>query len=220
MTEEKIRHTKNIKCSHCGNNAPMIIQRSYSQIVTQGAGNWWSRDAGPVYEILTCQSCEEVTFRRYIWIDGEIYNREKPILYPISNTKFSENLPLDIQKELESAIEVRNSNANAYGVLLGRVLEFVCKDRGALTGKLVPRLKELSSKGEIPEQIVTVAKKLHELRHAGAHAWVGELTSDEIPVLDSLVKAVLESVYGVPHLIEQAEERLKKLRKIQIAKKE
>lgn len=197
----------------------MIIRSSYSQIITQGEGNWWSREAGPVYEILTCQSCEEVTFRRYIWIDGEIDCHEKPILYPSNDAKFTENLPSEIQKELESAIEVRNSNANAYGVLLGRVLELVCKDRGALKGELLPRLKELSAKGEISEQIVRVAKNLHELRHAGAHAWVGELTSDEIPVLDSLVNAVLESVYGVPQLIEQAQERLKELRKKQRNKK-
>jgi len=219
MVEKELRFTKNIKCCHCGNEAPMIIQSSFSQIITQGADTWWSRDAGPVYEILTCQSCDEVTFRRYIWIDGEIDDRENETYYPKNNTKFPENLPLNIQKELTSAIDVRNSNANAYAVLLGRVLELVCRDRGALKGDLVPRLNELSSKGEIPDQIVRVAKNLHELRHAGAHAWVGELTSDEVPVLDSLVNAVLESVYGVPQLIEQAEERLKKLRKMQRSKK-
>lgn len=216
---KKMDLTHRVRCGHCGNEAPMIIQRAYSQIITQGE-SWWSRDAGPVYEILTCQSCEEVTVRRYIWIDGEIDEREKSILYPASNTKFPRNLPPAIRKELESASQVRNLNPNAYGVLLGRVLELVCNDRGALKGNLLARLKELSKKDEIPEQIVRIAKNLNELRHAGAHAWVGELTSDEIPVLYSLVNAVLEYIYGVPQLVKQAEERLKKLRKLEKAKKD
>ena len=78
---------------------------------------------------------------------------------------------------------------------------------------MTERLKTLSERGEIPDKLVEMAVKLQEMRHVGAHAWVGELTAEEIPILDSLSKAILEYVYSAPHLVEQADTRLTKLRK-------
>lgn len=165
-------------------------------------------------------ACEGVTVRRYLWQDQfDPDDIDLEIVYPKSASAAPIGLPPTIQQEFDAALRVRSVSPNAYGVLLGRLLELVCNDRGAEKGNLDARLKELSSRDEIPEKLVRVAEKLQELRHVGAHARVGELGSAEVPILDSLCRAILEYVYSAPHLVQQAEERLNQLRSQQRKKK-
>lgn len=68
-------------------------------------------------------------------------------------------------------------------------------------------------KGEIPKKLIGVSKSLRILRNIGAHATLGELTTDEIPILDNLCRAILEYVYSAPFLVEEAEKRVLKLKR-------
>ena len=52
----------------------------------------------------------------------------------------------------------RNIDANAFAVLLGRVLELVCVDRNAVGNSLHKKLQDLATKGEIPAKLVDVAQ--------------------------------------------------------------
>jgi len=104
-------------------------------------------------------------------------------------------LPATLQQEFEAALRVRSASPNAYGVLLGRLLELVCDDRGPVRAR------------GVPNKLVEMAA-LQELRNVGAHASVGELTTTEVPILDSLCRALLEYVYSAPHLLKQAADRL------------
>ena len=88
----------------------------------------------------------------------------------------------------------------------------ICKDRGAVGKDLHEQLNSLATKGEIPIKLVGVAQSLRQLRNLGAHASIGELTSEEIPLLDDLCKAILEYVYIAPSLAEKAEARFNTLK--------
>jgi hypothetical protein len=169
-------------------------------------------EEGPVHELLVCPACDGIVMRRYYWHDGYDPEAGQPgVVYPRA-AEVPIGLPDVIRQEFEAALRVRSASPNAYGVLLGRLLELVCDDRGAKKGNLGVRLKQLSERGEIPEKLADMAEKLQQLRHVGAHAWVGELTSAEVPILDSLCRAILEYVYSAPHLVEQATGRLQQLR--------
>ena len=121
-------------------------------------------------------------------------------------------LPERIARAWNAATKVRSIDPNAYGVLVGRVLELVCDDRNAHGNSLAAKLKDLSTRGEMPQKLVDVANGLRHLRNVGAHASLGELTEAEVPVLDGLTRAILEYVYTAPLLAREAEDRLKKLR--------
>jgi hypothetical protein len=122
-------------------------------------------------------------------------------------------LPDNISKALIAAQKVKNIDANAFGVLLGRVLELVCMDRNAEGEYLSDKLLDLANKKEIPDKLVVVAKRLTKMRNIGAHPDLGNLTEEEIPLLNSLCNAILEYVYTAPYLANQAEERLKKIKR-------
>jgi hypothetical protein len=132
------------------------------------------------------------------------------VLYPVKRDAPS-GVPAKISKAYNAANRVRAADANAYGVLLRRVLELVCLDRNAAGRDLNSKLADLAQKGEIPNKLVGVAKGLRQLGNVGAHATLGELTPEEIPVLDDLCRAILEYVYSAPSLAQCAEERLKRL---------
>jgi hypothetical protein len=133
------------------------------------------------------------------------------VLHP-SADRVPEGLPPTIANAHEAAQRVRSVDANAYGVLAGRVLELICLDRQAQGHFLGNKLADLAAKGEIPAKLVDVANGLKDLRNVGAHAALGELTPAEVPILDQLLRAILEYVYSAPSLAAKAEERLRQLR--------
>jgi len=121
-------------------------------------------------------------------------------------------LPKQVRAAYEAALRIRGIDPNAFAVLLGRVLDHVCQDRGAGGKTLNERLNELAARGEIPQNLADMAHRLRDLRNVGAHADLGELTATEIPILDDLCRAILEYVYSAPELISRVERRLNELR--------
>lgn len=223
MSKEK-RFTEEIKCRHCLNSTQMEVVSDYNDVSEyEGApdGTWMaamSWEAGPIYQLVKCPACGKVTFRRAYWHSGSMdpSEIEYEILYPASDgSDTPRGMPEAVHKAYVSAVKVRSIDANAFAVLLGRVLEIVCRDRKAVGDTLAKKLGDLSEKKEIPERLVDVAKGLRQLRNVGAHPDLGELTEAEVPVLDNLTRAILEYVYTAPILVTDAEgclERLKRRR--------
>lgn len=131
-------------------------------------------------------------------------------LYPHAEKQLTA-LPRNVMTAYQAAGKVRSIDPNAYAVLIGRVLEIVCKDRNAEGAALYEKLEDLVNKGEIPRRLVDMAHSLRQLRNVGAHASLGELTKEEIPFLDDLCRAVLEYVYSAPELVERARRRFEEI---------
>ncbi len=170
-------------------------------------------DEGYIYKVLQCPSCSNLTLTEEYYSEA-IPDEDLPaikILYP-TNDKLPIGMPEAISKAYEAALKVRSIDANAYGVLIGRMLEMVCEDRNAKGRDLNSKLADLATRGEIPNNLVGVADGLRNLRNVGAHAGLGELTLDEVPILGSLAKAIIEYVYSAPHLARMAQEKLDELK--------
>jgi hypothetical protein len=190
--------TENIKCGHCQNTAPMTLETKYCENLEQDHDS--GIDAHTGYEICTCPVCKGVTLRSYFWHDAmDPEDVSYKTLYPAAE-KTQKGLPRSVREAYEGAQNVKHISVNAYGVLLGRVLEIVCEDRGATGDTLDKKLKNLAERKEIPEKLVDIATGIRQLRNIGAHASLGELTEQEIPILNDLTRAILDYVYSAPHL--------------------
>ena len=212
MSQEK-RQTDFQTCNHCGNHAPMEIGAEYYRSTKSICDDDpyeipdYVPEEGFRYHLLLCLACKEVTLREYFdayYLDEYINPKT---LYPSTKSRLF-GLPTKIQQAYEIAFKVRVIDVNAYAVIIGRILEMTCEDRNAIGDTLNKKLNDLAEKGEIPTKLVEVAHSLRRLRNFGAHAYLGELTRDEIPILDDLCRAILEYVYNAPFLVEQAERRL------------
>ena len=206
MTESKF--TKAIECKHCFNTAPMRIGAELNKVekIADNAAPF-DYDAGYIWEILECPACSEVMLRKNYWHSEIDYSAEEEIVYPRFFDK-PIGLPIKIEKAYEAAQKVKSIDSNAFAVLLGRVLDLVCLDKNACGDSLHKRLQDIAQKGIMPEQLASMAHQLRQLRNIGAHADLGELNRSEIPILESLSKAILEYVYSAPTLMASVQEKL------------
>lgn len=217
MADAKRQTTEFLQCSHCGNRAPMNIGAEYYLSTNDAFDDPYYEDIYPQpeegyhYKLLGCLACKRVTLQSFFaseYMDDEYIEVET--LYPAA-LKLS-GLPSQVQQAYEIALKVRIIDANAYAVLLGRILEMICEDRKAMGKDLYNKLNDLATRGEIPIKLVGVADSLRQLRNFGAHASLGKLTHEEIPILDDLCRAILEYVYNAPYLVEKAAQRLNRLK--------
>lgn len=193
----------------------MEIVAKYSEVREETFGQGWTEVAwqhGPVHEMLQCPACKAVTLRSYYWDDNALGEPlDYHVLYPVPASNELGGLPDNIARAYEAARRVRTIDPNAYAVLVGRVVELICEDRGAKGKFLSHKLRDLATRGEIPKNLVPVAKTLADLRNVGAHSSLGELTAGEVPLLDDLVRSILEYVYAAPFVAHCANERLQRL---------
>jgi hypothetical protein len=166
---------------------------------------------GPINQLLLCSACDGVSFAVIGYHDAFVEESTTEILYPLLR-KTPVGLAPAVAKAYEAALKVRNIDAKAFGVLLRRVLELVCADRGANGRYLNKQLDDLAERGEVPKQLAEMAHRLRTFGNIGAHAAIGELRDEEIPVLEKLCEAFLQYVYYGPHLLEEADQRLKALK--------
>jgi hypothetical protein len=168
---------------------------------------------GYAFLMIECPACNNITLLRQEWHTGmdDAVPQQVDVVYP-SQRPVTAGLPPVIQKAFEAAERVKSVDANAYGVLVRRGLELVCQNRGAKGRSLHDQLQDLGAKNEIPARLVTIAFGLKNLGNIGAHAGLGDLSPREVSLMDSLFDAILEHVYGAPHLIEVVERRIRELK--------
>jgi hypothetical protein len=88
----------------------------------------------------------------------------------------------------------------------------ICLDKGAEGRSLFEQLKSLATMGVIPQQLIDIANGLRNFGNIGAHAGGVQLSVNEVPVIDALCRAILEYVYGAPHLVVLAQETLDRVK--------
>jgi hypothetical protein len=202
-----------VKCPHCGHNEVAIQLKRYNRVESHDErGIYW--EAGYVYELDACQSCEAPILRRGFHHSEAPEEFEWEFLYPTPPVT-TEGLPDRVETAFKAALRVREIDGNAFGVLLGRVLEAVCHDRKAKGRTLADKLTTLAKQGDIPPHLAELAQSLREFRNVGAHFTLGDLSVGEVPFLEQLCRAVLQYVYEAPLMIDKAQSRLDDLKKRQ-----
>lgn len=212
---KNIGYSLEIECGHCPNTSRMKILEHHGDITTNDQVGF---EYGTVLEILKCPVCHKYNIISYRFNDFCILEEEGykgfERLYP-EPQNIPIGLPQRISELYRKAEQVKNIDVDAYAVLLRKLLEAICIDRKAETGTLHTMLMNLEEKGEIPKKLVDVANGLREFGNIGAHFKIEKLSNEEIPLLDSLIKAILEYVYTAPHIATVAEKKLSDLKKTQ-----
>jgi hypothetical protein len=201
-------------CRHCGKAASMQVVGTHDEVREVHDDEDPFNDSyheGLVYTMCVCPSCHKITV-----VEEEVNSRASPshlgksIIFP-QPARIPDGLPSSVERAFAEASSVRTVNPNAYAVLLGRVLDKVCQDRNVEGENLNSKIRILADRGEIPKPLSEIAHSLRQLRNVGAHADLGDLTADEIPLLDDLCRAILEYVYTARQLLARVQEHLSRL---------
>lgn len=196
-----------IKCGKCEKVTNQQVVANYTdKVIDENEEEGYYNEVDYLLQLSLCPSCDFVN----LTVENE--DGTTDVLYPTPPEEL-EGLPTSVAKAYKAARAVKTIDPNAFAVLLGRVLELVCLDRGAKGDILNDQLQDLANRGEMPDKLAKMAHQLRALRNIGAHATLGELTYAESPILEDLCRAILEYVYTAPHLITKVEQRINKLKK-------
>jgi len=213
MPIQDLGETEVIPCGHCENRTRMTIRGVADRVYEQNHSSiFW--EEGDRIQVLECPVCSGWTVRQLFIHTGrepDIGVVKSETLHPVE-AGLPSSLPDQISSAYRAAIKVKRIDSNAFGVLLGRVIEMVAIEQEAEGSTLFERLESLSKKGAIPKRIVDVGHNLRKLRNVGAHPGLGELTPEEVPVLDKLCRAILEYVYSLPALVSDADQCIDKIK--------
>lgn len=199
-------------CANCGNHSYMAILGAVSDDVSEGDEEVGYQNSGDTYRVLKCPNCQKVNITSYFWHDSmdEDHFIPEPVIYP-QQQAFPVGLPDDILRSLMSAEKVKFIDKQSYALMLGRILELVCHNKGAKGKTFYEMLKDLAAKNEIPEKLIKVANGLRNFRNIGAHAGADVLSSSELPIVRALLDAILAYLYSAQHLADLAETKLAKI---------
>ncbi|HZR17350.1 MAG TPA: DUF4145 domain-containing protein [Verrucomicrobiae bacterium] len=215
IDNKSAKFSESRQCGHCGNYSTMKIVAEFRDVTHPHPDDEYPFSEGKVYRLLQCPAhgCKNVELESYSYSDavdfGERPDFDYETLFPVA-PQIPPGLPRKVQDEYEAALKEKRRSPNAYGVLLGRVLERVCDDKGA-TGKMLGQ--KLDSLSEVKDFPLHLAFPLNEFRVIAAHAALGKLTAKEVPIIENLIRAILESLYSAPYLVRQAQKAIKKIKK-------
>ena len=155
--------TEKTECAHCGNHTPMEIHTRMENIREfEHRGVDWRE--GFIHEVTKCPACGEYMFRRIRFHDGREPDHGVvgiEVLFP-SEPRIPIGLPDKVELAFRAALRVHSIDTNAYAVLLGRVVDEVCRDRNASGDSMFDRLQNLADRNEIPGKLAEVLVTAHE----------------------------------------------------------
>jgi uncharacterized protein DUF4145 len=204
-----------IKCGHCGSESVMyvVVEKTEASRETEQGTTW---------RLLRCPSCFDINIFQHNFVDLDDYDEHgdpigqlmyyKPIrLYPSAKHTFS-HLPQNVAKAYEVALKTYSVEPIAFAVLVGRMLEFLCRERNAKGKDLNTMLNDLANRGEIPKTISDMAHGLRFFRNISAHASDIEVSQEDATVLRDLCETILEYVYEAPSMLKHLEERISQMK--------
>ncbi len=203
-----------LSCGHCGNRGRMDIKGEHK--VTEGeecetgdGGTQFNYMGDSLYQMVACQACNGAMLIRAYGYDDTV--GKFTITYP-AVVQYPSTVPATIVEALNDAQNVRHVSANAYGAMAGRAIERICLENGCSKGTMNESIDALATANIIPKQLASLAHKLRIIRNFGAHGGITNLTANEVPVVEAILKAIVEYIYFAPELLAKAAELVKRLK--------
>lgn len=192
------------------------VDRGGSEVVNDGC---YTISWGDDYQIIECQGCNNVSFRRFHWFSEDDEPDGNEILYPsrgvgIRDIKTFNYVPSIIQRIYRETIDAYNTDAHILCAAgLRAVVEGICADKKITNGKIFykenqeektkisngldGKINGLRENGIITDDR---AQALHEHRYLGNDA-LHELERPSSMILNSaidIIEHILEEIYEMP----------------------
>lgn len=191
--------TLKFSCAQCGNRTAAepigtVTDKHWHYTEEDDPNSAFSYDT--YYEVVRCITCNVIqVFEHDESNENGLDGAE--LLYPLKRS-LPQGVPLGIALEFREAQKVEKISKSAYTVLIGRVLERLFKDQGAIGEELYDQIKDLSARGIIPETLCEMGHALRFLRNKGAHVSDYEIEDNEVDAMRDFVITMLEYVYVAP----------------------
>lgn len=214
MSSDKNTGNQSLKlftCYHCGNKTLMTLEASCGYSYWDEKTNFEERY---IWNNFLCPSCHKITIEQAFTYTGYYDESGNPIydyevIYPYAETS-SKSIPDEVRKAFDAALGTRNIDGAICALSLRRTLEFICKEKGEISGQLYEKLDNLVNKGILPPTLRHAASLLRQLGNAAAHADNTKFSTSLISSMIEFTKTIIDYVYILPAKLETIQKQIDK----------
>ncbi len=210
---EQISQDAVYTCYHCGNTG----------LLKYIGGTCWKNEEcdiapnGIIYnhfliehenwDIFECPVCHKpVVVSTYVF-DAADDLPEVTIKFP-NSLIHREGVPAEIASAFESAVKTKGIDPAICLLSLRRVLEMICKDKGATGNNLEIKIKNLIDAKVLPDMFDDACWIIRTLGNEAAHADAVKFSDYEAEQVIDFLSIIIEYLYSVPMRITKMKERL------------
>lgn len=208
---EKSVHT----CFHCGNTGVLNLigktQWKHEDIVYDNNDDIVSCTLleHEDWFLFECPVCNRPVVIRQDTCDisEEVY---KPVnAYP-SVMVFPEGVPQEIYSAFEAAIRTKGIDRSICVMSLRRVLEMICKEKGAKGSNLEKMIDDLVVKGTLSPAFADACWIVRKLGNCAAHAEKAEIYAYQVEQLIEYISTIINYLYSMPFRVAKMKQRIQK----------
>ena len=200
-------------CFHCGNTGKMnyIGKSGWEQEETHSDkyGHVWGRfiiehEDWFVFECPVCQ--KPVIMSEYVF-DVAGTPPERKIEYPIIAVS-PEGVPPEIYSAYESAVKTKGIDYSICLLSLRRVLEMICKEKGAVGRDLEKKIDDLIDKKVLPTMIGDACWIIRQMGNDAAHADKVDVYTYDVEQVIGYVAAIIDYLYSMPYRVNSFKQKI------------
>lgn len=200
-------------CYHCGNTGLLRYIETTSwknEHIEEGSHGeiyGYTLIEHTDWHIFECPVCNQpVIISEYVF---DVANDEPEFLIEFPKVPIhKEGVPKEITSAFESAVKTKGIDPAICLLSLRRVLEIICKEKGANGGTLEEKIKNLIDLQILPDMLDDACWVVRKLGNVAAHADKSILSVYEADQVIEYLSVIIEYLYSLPVRISKMKERI------------
>ena len=200
-------------CLHCGNTGMLrFIEKTgwkYEEIDTDDMGHVYHCELieHEDWYIFECPVCHKPVIISEYTFDIADALPERKTEYPTISVS-SDGVPKDIYSAFESAVKTKGIDFSICLLSLRRVLEMICKDKGAVGDNLEKKIDNLIEQNILPPMIEDACWIIRQLGNEAAHADRIPVYTYDIEQVIGYVATIIDYLYSLPHRVGKMKKKI------------
>lgn len=202
-------------CFHCGNtgilnyightrwNDEDIVYNENNEIISRAVlehEDWY---------IFECPVCNRPVVIRQDTFDIASYTYRPVTVYP-SVLMSPEGVPKEIYSAFEAAIRTKGIDYAICLLSLRRVLEMICKEKGAVGKDLEKMIEDLIATGVLSPAFSDACWVIRQLGNSAAHADKADIYAYQVEQTIEFVSTIINYLYSMPVRVAEMKKKIEK----------
>lgn len=205
-------------CFHCGNTGVLkpIGRTSWKDedIVEDDCGNVinYTLIEHEDWYVFECPVCHKPVIISEYTFDVANTPSERKTEYPAVAVS-PDGVPKEIYSAFESAVKTKGIDHSICLLSLRRVLEMICKDKGAEGRDLEKKIDDLVEKKVFPEKINDACWIIRQMGNSAAHADKIDVYAYDVEQVIDYVSIIINYLYSMPYRVAKMKQKIENRKK-------
>lgn len=202
-------------CFHCGNTGLMNYVGNtywtYDEVERNALGDviYAVQIEHEYWHVFECPVCHKPVLISEYCFDAQESRPEIKTEYPTIAVS-RDGVPKDIYSAFESAVKTKGIDYSICLLSLRRVLEMICKDKGAEGRDLEKKIDDLIEKKIFPPMIEDACWIIRQMGNDAAHADKIAVYTYDIEQVIGYVATIIDYLYSLPYRVEKMKKKIEK----------